>query len=112
MNQVINELWFNQWIFTCSCLFRYESLGNALSQKVQGYGVPSVTPIVYDICISSIDDVDVVSLDATVSVGLHGVTIPVEKKLKKLIEIRIERFLFENIISKYNSYLNIKFWLK
>jgi hypothetical protein len=40
--------------------------------------VPSVTPIVYDICISSILDDEVVSLEAVVSVGLHGVVIPIK----------------------------------
>ena len=40
---------------------------------MHGYGVPSVTPIVYDICKSSTLDDEVVSLEAVVSLGLHGV---------------------------------------
>lgn len=70
-----SEVWKGMAL-TCSWRFRYDNLGNALSQKVHGYGVPSVTPIVYDICKSSTLDEEVVSLDAVVSLGLHGVVSP------------------------------------
>lgn len=69
---------------------------------MQGYGVPSVTPIVYEICKSSTLDDEVVSLDAVVSLGLHGVVNPNEKR-KNTIKVKPEKtFLNRNSLKTFD----------